>query len=289
MKHQIENNFLRLTVESLGAEMQSLIVKESNTELIWQAGRAWPKHSPVLFPIVGQLKDNRYHYNGKEYTMSRHGFARESEFQLIGSTDATLVFQLKSNEHSRIMYPFDFLFEVTYTLTDDQLEIAMLVKNTSDDTMYASYGAHPAFKVPLQNTEEFEDYEIRFDNVSDFKRWPLLHGLISDEPVAVLTQNNILPVTHELFAEDALVFKNQSFSSVSIGNKHSGKGIKMIAEEWPYFGIWSARGGDFICLEPWQGIADTVASDGILQNKEGMLSIKPGEQHRSVYSVLAVL
>lgn len=288
MKYQIENDKLKLTVSSLGGEMQSLIVKETNTELIWQAGPAWPKHSPVLFPIVGQLKDNRYHYNGKEYTMNRHGFARESEFQLIESADTKLVFELTSNEHTRIMYPFEFIFHVSYKLLNEKSEVTLSVTNSGDETMYASYGAHPAFKIPLNVNEEFEDYELRFDDVADLKRWPLLHGLISNEPFTVTIRNNSITASHELFAQDALVFKNQSFNSVAILNRHTGKGIKMIAENWPYFGIWSAMGGEFICLEPWQGIADTVESNGNLQDKEGIIVLEPGSTHSSSYFIFPV-
>jgi galactose mutarotase-like enzyme len=285
-KYSLENDFLRIAIHPLGAELRSVFSKKLNIEMLWQAGAEWPKHAPVLFPIVGALKDNTIDHNGEGLTLSRHGFARERFFELVQQTETELWFGLSADAETLKIYPFEFTFLVKYALIADNLSITMEVINTGTETLYCSYGAHPAFRVPIFDDEFFEEYQLVFEPSEDrIKRWPLDANLISNVPVGIATPQGKLKLTHDLFAADAIVLKQPEFSSVSILHSDKGHGIRMHCQNWPFFGIWSAQNANFVCLEPWQGIADTVTSKGILAEKEGILRLSPGQTHKSTYSL----
>jgi galactose mutarotase-like enzyme len=289
-KFILENEFYRVVVASRGAELQSVFSKKLNVEMLWQAESVWPKHAPVLFPIVGALKNNTIDHNGKGLTLSRHGFARDCDFNPVKQSATTLWMELKSDEQTLSVYPFPFRFLQKFELVNDQLQITLEVENTGTEVMYCSYGAHPAFRVPLFESEKFEDYHLKFEPAAHrIRRWPLDQNLIGDIPVGVATPDGQLPLTRELFEADALVMKRPEFTAVSILHATKQYGVRLLCENWPYFGIWSAKGGDFVCLEPWQGIADTVTSSGNLQEKEGILRLEPGEKHATAYSIGAIL
>lgn len=285
----LENDYFRITVKEKGAELSSVFSKALNAELLWQAGSAWPKHAPVLFPIVGQLKDNKYQYNGKEYTLPRHGFARDRNFQSDDINTNAISLILSHDRETMNHFPFHFLFKLQFQLLKDEVRMKITVTNTGLKEMYCSYGAHPAFRVPLFDGERFESYDLQFDaDVSMIERWPLKNNLISDQSEVIHTGNGILALNRNLFSSDAIVIKKPEFKSVAIVNGTSGKGMKMDFNNWPFFGIWSAPGGDFVCLEPWQGIADTVLSTGDIAKKEGILSLPPEGMHSSSFSLRAV-
>ena len=285
----LENDYFRITVKEEGAELSSAFSKILNTEILWQAGPAWPKHAPVLFPVVGQLKDNIYQFKGTKFHLPRHGFARDKNFLPAEVTGNSVRLVLTDDEATLKVFPFHFDFQVQYHLTDDKLQMNMTVKNTGDDTMYCSYGAHPAFRVPLSENELFESYDLLFGSeLSALERWPLKNNLISNQPEMIHLNNSALHLNRTLFASDAIVIKDPPFNSVSIIHREKGKGLKMQFGDWPYFGIWTASGGDFICLEPWQGIADTVLSTGKIEEKEGILSIPAKSTHSSSFTLSAV-
>jgi galactose mutarotase-like enzyme len=288
-KHILENDFLRIVVADKGAELQSLFIKDKNIELLWQAGEAWPKHAPVLFPVVGQLKNNSATHFGKPVTLSRHGFARDSIFTLVYSSNSELHFELYENETSLQVFPFRFRFLLKYLLKDSALIVSMQAVNVGNEILYCSYGAHPAFRIPMNENESFEDYELVFTPADHFiHRWPLDKNLISDIPLSIAIPHGRLPLSRDLFAADAMVIKKPSFEAVALQNSKTGFGIKMTCSGWPYFGIWSAPGGDFVCLEPWQGIADTVHSTGEFSQKEGILAIEPGKSHETSFTLTSI-
>lgn len=282
----LENEFFKAAIHPFGAELHSLFSKKLNIELIWQAGVEWPKHSPVLFPVVGGLKNDVIHHDDFTLHLKRHGFAREMNFKIQEVTDKKAVFILEESEATLKLYPFKFLFSIEYLLEDDALQVNISVKNTGNKKLYCSYGAHPAFRVPLYDEEAFEDYQLSFNPSNDeWLRNPLKNNLIADNPVTMSTPNGQFALSHELFAEDAIVLKKPGFNSVSLEHKSKGYGIKMQCESWPYFGIWSAKNADFVCLEPWQGIADTETSTGELREKEGILLLEAGRIHSTSYII----
>src|SRR4051812_13432833 len=207
MIYTIENQALRIAVSSKGAELDSIYDKRSRLEYLWNAEPAfWAKKSPILFPIVGTLKKDSYRYKNEEYHLSRHGFAREKEFQLASQSADTLKFLLSADEETAKRYPFNFNFYITYKITGDSLGVTYEVQNTGDDSMYFSVGGHPAFRIPLVPGTTYEDYYLEFEKEENAGRWPIsADGLIEAQPVDLLQHTKLLPLKKELFLKDALV------------------------------------------------------------------------------------
>ncbi len=268
----LTNQELTVTVSALGAELQSIYNKTTELEYLWDANPAyWSKKSPVLFPIVGGLKNGLYTFDGHQYPLSRHGFARESVFSAEQQTASSVVFKLEANEITRAVYPFEFSFSITYRLAENKLYVTYLVENTGDKPMYFSVGAHPAFKVPLIDGTNYEDWYLEFGTTETVGVHPLdAKGLV--EPIAVpyLDNSSQLPLKKSLFYGDALVFKNLASHSIGIKSDKTAHGLTLHYGDFPYMGIWSAKEANFVCIEPWCGVADNTLTDGQISNKEGI-------------------
>ena len=275
----LQNDHLWVTVNKKGAELTSVKSKSTRIEYMWSADPAyWAKTSPILFPVVGTLRNDSFLYLGKFYTLSRHGFARDMVFNLVEQNKECATFQLLSNAITLEKYPFEFSLEVSYKLAKDFLEVSYNVKNTGSDTMYFSIGAHPAFKVPLTDDTKFEDYFLQFSEIENAPRWPIDSlGLIMDKPAALLENTSELKLTHDLFSQDALVFKNLRSDKVSIKSARHEHGLDFYFEGFPYLGIWSYKNADFVCIEPWCGIADSVLHNQSLVEKEGIIELSSSE------------
>ncbi|HMO62103.1 MAG TPA: aldose 1-epimerase family protein [Ferruginibacter sp.] len=285
--HEISNEQLRIQIVSKGAELQSVLNKNNGIEYLWQGDAAyWGKRSPVLFPIVGGLKKNQFLHNGKAYTMLRHGFARDREFPVTQQQPNSISFQLGSDAESMAVYPFEFVFTITYSISNNTLQCNYCVVNTGTSTMYFSVGAHPAFNVPLGQNTEFSDWRLEFSSIENTARWPLSEdGLLLTQPEACLNNTLVLPLKKELFYTDALVFKQLQSTTIALANNASPYGLKLHAEGFPYYGIWSAKNANFICLEPWCGVADGINSSGELKNKEGINPLEPGDSFNRAWTV----
>jgi len=244
----IENDILIVKSKPEGAELTSILNKKTGLEYIWQAGMEWPKHAPVLFPIVGQLKDNIYYYDDEIYSLERHGFARTNTFLITAHETDSVEYSLLFNDETLRVYPFQFELLVSYELKNELLEIIYTVFNNGEDDLYFSIGAHPAFKIPLNNNERYDDYYLEFNKDEDAQRWMLHNGLLDNKTRPVF-QGKILQLTKTLFNEDALVFKNLKSDVISIKSKNHSHGLNFHAQGFPYFGIWAAKDADFICLE----------------------------------------
>jgi galactose mutarotase-like enzyme len=275
----LENEVLRVEVATKGAELQSIVNKVFGMEYLWNGNPAfWTKRSPVLFPIVGSLKNNSYFYQGKSYTLPRHGFARDMDFQVEkqGQKEATLL--LRSSAETRKNYPFDFEFRIRYQVQGDELSTEYLITNTGGDIMLFSVGGHPAFRLPLTPDTVYSDYFLRFDETENLSRWPISKdGLIQNQPLPVLEDSNRLNLKKSLFYQDALVFKYPASSEISVLSAKTAHGIQFQMGEFPFLGIWSAKDADFICIEPWCGIADGIGSDQQFEHKEGIEKLASGK------------
>ena len=280
----LQNDSILIKVSPLGAELTSLYHSSYQQEYMWQAEAIWPKHSPVLFPIVGQLKDNHYRYNDHQYTLSRHGFAREKAFTLIEQSDTQLTFRLSDDEKTLEVFPFHFHFDVIYSIHNNCLQVTYVVTNTGTGTLLFSVGAHPAFQLPLDPNIQYSDYSLSFEKEEVSGRWLLENGLIGNTAIPFF-QGKELPLTKALFDNDALVFKKIVSDYVDLKSAKHSRGLRFHLNQCPYLGIWAARGADFICIEPWHGIADSVNSTGELHEKEGILTLAPGQEHRSGWAV----
>ncbi len=283
----IENTHLKVVISPKGAELQSIYNKVLQLEYMWGADPAfWGKHSPVLFPVIGALKGDTYYYGDKPYQLSRHGFAREMDFTVSAQSSSTIVFTLQSNEATLAKFPFAFRFDVKYELAENSVKTTYSISNTGTAAMYFSVGGHPAFKVPLTAGTAYNDYYLEFNNPEKAGRWPIsADGLIETKPLEVFNQNNRLPLTKELFQKDALVFKGLSSNSVTLKTDKNAHGLLFDFTGFPYLGIWAAKNADFVCIEPWCGIADSVNADQQLINKEGIQSLQPAKNFERSWSV----
>ena len=275
----LENDLLRVEIASNGAELQSMVHKGLGIEYLWNGDPAyWSKRSPVLFPIVGSLKENTYFYQGKSYQLPRHGFARDREFELEKQSPKEITFLLRSDAETKKNYPFDFEFRIRYQISSDELSTEYIVANTGTGIMLFSVGGHPAFRLPLTADTQFADYYLRFDEKENLSRWPISkEGLIQPRPIPVLEDSNRINLQKSLFYQDALVFKYPASSDISVLSAKTTHGLVFQSGEFPFLGIWSAKDANFICLEPWCGIADSVGSDQQIEHKEGIERAIPGK------------
>lgn len=276
----LQNAHLQVRIKPKGAELVSLILLESQQEFMWEGNPDfWGKHSPVLFPIVGGLKNNSYHYRDQNYQLPRHGFARDKTFEVVEQESDSATFSLSNDESTLAVYPFEFLFKIKYQLRDNRLEVSYLVENPSEDSLWFSVGGHPAFKVPLTEGTQYNDYILTFNQKEDWARWPLsAEGLIEQSPVALLNNTTDLPLSKPLFYEDALVFKGFRSDSVLLHSPQSPHSLRFDFTGFPYLGIWAAKNANFVCIEPWCGIADSVAHNQDLTQKEGIIEL-PAKAH----------
>jgi len=287
MTHQLTNNILTVSIAEKGAELQSIVINSTGIEYMWGADPAfWAKKSPVLFPIVGGLKNNQYRYGGNTYTLGRHGFARDMDFRVTEHSPSTITFTLAETAETLEKYPFAFQFSVKYVLDGNKLSVSYLVQNTGDKTMLFSVGAHPAFKVPVAEGTVFEDYFLQFSHVENAGTWPLSPGgQIETFTTPLLDNTDVLPLTKPLFYKDALVFKHLMSNAISIVSNKTPHGLRVVFNGFPYMGIWNAKDANFVCIEPWCGIADSVTASGELIEKEGINALPTGGVFERTWSV----
>ena len=275
----IENDRLSVVIHPKGAELQGIFNKMDALEYLWGGDPAfWGKRSPVLFPIVGTLKGDTYFYDDKPYKLSRHGFARDMLFKVSDHRGDAIDLEIGNNEDTLPRYPFLFQLNIHYRLDHDELLVSYRVRNKSKTDLYFSVGGHPAFRVPLVEGTDYTDYYLEFNADRELNRWPISpDGLIEMESIPLLGGTGILPLTRELFFKDALVFKHPESSLVSLKSSKTQHGIDFNISGFNYLGIWAAKNADFVCIEPWCGIADSVNSDQQLVHKEGIIKLKPGD------------
>ncbi|KQB42089.1 LacX protein [Flavobacterium daejeonense] len=279
MTTSISNNFLSAKINSKGAELFSL--KTNNQEYIWEGNPDfWGKHAPVLFPIVGTLKNNSYQINEKKYKLSRHGFARDMTFELIEKTENSATFSIQSSEETLKVYPFEFELQIQYLLEEKKLSTSYKVINKSQFQMPFSIGAHPAFAL----NGNFEDFEIQFEKDEPLAYSLLENDLISNQTKTLEKQNGVVPLNYKLFENDALIFKNLASKSLSI-LKNKTPLLKVDFQGFPHLGIWTKKDAPFLCIEPWYGYSDTNDSTGNLFEKEGIQLLDANEIFQSNFTI----
>ncbi len=280
MTTTISNSILKASIKHAGAELFSLKDNQEN-EYIWEGNPDfWGKHSPVLFPIVGTLKNNTYTISEKEYHLPRHGFARDMDFELIEKTENKAVFSLQSSEETLQKYPFEFELQLIYTLNENALELEYKVINKGKEKMPFSIGAHPAIALP----DYFENYALQFEKEESLKYYLLENDLISSKTKILDTKNNLVPLNYELFKNDALIFKTLESKSLTILN-NSKPYIKVAYKDFPSLGIWTKENAPFICIEPWLGYSDTDENTGNLYQKEGILILEANKDFSAKFSM----
>lgn len=284
----LENDHLLAIFKTTGAELQSLVNKKTGIEYMWLGDPAfWAKHSPVLFPIVGGLKNDTYFYKNKKYHLPRHGFARDMEFEVTSFNANEIVFTLQHTETTLLVYPFSFILNLRYIITNNQLACTYEVFNPANENLLFSVGAHPAFAVPMVNDlEEYKNYYLQFNETETLFRWKLHNGLISEQSELLPTKNGRLQLDKKLFYEDAIVVKGMKSDSITIGSDMHTNGLRFNFTQFDFFGIWAAKDAPFVCLEPWCGIADSVNHNQQLSDKEGIQTLLPNEYWKRRWSVV---
>jgi galactose mutarotase-like enzyme len=279
MTTTIKNNYISASIKHFGAELFSL--KKDNREYIWEGNSAfWGKHSPVLFPIVGTLKNNSYSYNNQTYQLSRHGFARDCNFEVIEKTEETVTFSLKSNEETLRVYPFDFELQITYKLIETELVISYKIINNTNAILPFSIGAHPAFSLPL----DFEKYALEFNCQEKLNCFTLENDLLSDNNFEINLLDKKLPLSYSIFEKDALIFKSLQSKEITIFEKENPL-VKVKFNDFKNLGIWTKVNAPFICIEPWLGYSDTVHSNNNILEKEGIQFVDANDRKNYQFTI----
>ncbi len=275
----IKNEFLTVCVNSLGAELSSVKDNRTQKEYLWQGNpTVWSGQAPLLFPITGRLLNDTYIHNEKKYSLPKHGFARKTAFTLMRSKPNLAVFGLFDDEKTREVYPFRFYLGMEYRLEDKKIIVTHTIQNKDTDTMYFSFGAHPAFNITVGDSVVFSEKE---------KLAPLLtdeYGYLDGEKI--LSENGDTVVIDEhIFDNDALFFPAMKSESAKIVTAEGTDVLQMTYGRVPYLGLWAKPGAPYVCIEPWYGICDSENVSGILKEKPSIISLEPQREFIFTYEI----
>ncbi|MDB5115507.1 MAG: aldose 1-epimerase family protein [Mucilaginibacter sp.] len=281
----IENDLFKVAIRNQGAELTSFYNKATKVEHLWQGDTAiWPWHAPNLFPIVGGLINDTLMVNGIAYKMARHGFNRNSELLLIESDAQSAKFSLPHSEKTLAVYPYKFDFQIHYDLIDDALRVTYKVINHDKKPVYFSVGGHPAFNVPFNKGEKYEDYYLEFEVAEKLETHQLsADGFFNGKTLPVPKQGNKLFLTRDLFNNDALIFKNLRSRVVTIKSTQHDQTLTVEFPHFNYLGVWAKPGADFVCIEPWLGCADTEGKQVDISQKEAIQKLLVGHVFEAAF------
>lgn len=265
----LSNNKISASINTIGAELIRL--EKDNKNYIWKVDETyWNKTSPILFPIVGKLKNDSYTIADKTYELPRHGFARNFEFEIQNQTESSVVFVLESNSETFKSYPFEFQLQLEYELDGNQLKMKYLVENKSEVTMPFSIGAHPAFAIE----NSFSDYSLKFNQAEPLRSYELEKEHFNNSYKEITSNKGIIDLNYTLFEKDALVFKHLQSNELTLLKKNETV-LSVQFEGFPYLGIWTKPNAPFLCIEPWCGLADNANHNGNIYEKEGINLLQP--------------
>lgn len=277
---KLQNDQLSAEINLHGAEL-IFLGKKSGPNVLWSKQTDhWNRVAPNLFPIVGRLVNDSYTFKGESYPLTQHGFARDKQFEVVEQTENSVRLHLISDTESMDVYPFSFVFDVHYSLTENGIRISYETQNTGTETMFYSVGGHPAFQLE----EPLENYYLEFDSDIQLEREELSGSYFSGETIYYGVSNQ-LGLSDELFENDAFVMKDLVFHSVSLKNTHGKTLVQMNCNSWTALGIWTKKDAPFLCIEPWWGWADDFNSNGKLEEKAGIRRLNSGETERLSYEL----
>lgn len=274
------NEQIKATFSTKGAELISL--EKNGKEQIWIGNpEVWPSHAPILFPICGGLKDDKYLYNGKEYTLQKHGYIRFTEFQVESKSENKIVFLHRFNEETLKQFPFEYELRIIYTLDGSSLRIDYSVKNLSKDEMYYSIGGHEGYYCP----EGIEDYSIIFEKPEMFDSTVLNGNLLENFTINVGKNTCELPLKYEYFAVDALSFLDLKSRKVSLKNRKTGEERLLEFKDHDVFFVWTKPGAKYVCLEPWCGCPDFMDSEYDFRSKRSIIRLSGKEETTRTHTI----
>ena len=280
---------LKIKTKKQGAELTS--IQYNDKEMLFQGAQVldsngntfWKRQAPILFPIVGQLKNSKKEIEGKKYEMSQHGFARDMKFEEISKTENEHHYMLKYNEETLKKYPYKFELHVIYEIEKDTLIVTYKVKNVDEKSIYFGLGGHPAFNCDYSNGE----YEIAFsENEDEIEFLKLKDGLIDTEIADNILEDNKIYLKENTFDNDAVIMKNIKSNKVVLQNHKTNKKIlEFDFTGFPYLALWSKKGAPFVCIEPWQNTADRIDSTQIYKDKENIIKLEKNKEFECKYSI----
>lgn len=288
MRWSLKNDVLTVSVDTLGAELRS-VLDNDGCEYMWQAdSHYWGQTAPLPFPICGRVKDGVYTHNGKAYALGCHGFASKTEFVGERVGENALMFTLEANEETEKVYPFRFRLRVIYTLENRTLRIRTVMENRGDELMYAATGGHPGFRAPINGEGDFSDCYIEFDReCSPDEMLCTSEGLSAGVKRPVfLEEGKRLALSHELFANDS-VFMSRVAPAVTLKCRNSTRSVRLDYPELPYLGLWQPANTDapFVCIEPWAGFPSHPEVGSELADKSDLFRIRPKDAKSVEYSI----
>ncbi len=276
----IKNQYITAKFNTLGAELKSLVCE--GKEYLWCSDPEWwGKSAPLMFPICGGLMDDEFNYKGKTYTVTKHGYAMNSEFEVEKQTDDSVTFLLKSNDESRAQFPFDYELRLVYTIVGKQLQIRNEVTNTGSDTMYFSIGSHEAYAVP----EGVEEYEIVFPQKETLLACGLDGNYVTPERTLIIEDSDTLALKKEYFAIDALVFPEIVSRSATLRKKDGSRALRVEFDGFFNLMLWQKCGAPYICIEPWNGVPDYIDSDKDFTKKPGIQQVSAGQTYIRTHNI----
>lgn len=288
--HTLQSGALRMIISDAGAEIMQIEDILTGRNYLWHGDSAyWGRRSPILFPIVGGLKNKTYKYAGREYPMSQHGFARDREFQMTEHNVDTIWFELKADEESLKVYPFRFRLEIGYRLEGRKITVMWRVANEDKKTMFFSIGGHPAFMCPIDGEGKQTDYYLLFDNKEPLSYGKLsVNGLLETEGHTLDIGGGCMPITEHMFDEDALVIEGGQAHQVALAGPDK-KPYLTVKFDAPLFGLWSPakKHAPFVCIEPWYGRCDRESFAGMLADREYGNELRPGKIFETEYTIIA--
>ena len=287
-RYGLENDKIRIEIDSHGAELKSLVKKETGAEYMWCAdAKYWGRTSPVLFPVVGNVSGKQYRTKGKTFDMGQHGFARDMEFTLESQTDNEIWFVLRSNEETLAKYPYEFVLKLGYRLAGAKVEVLWHVENPSEEELPFAIGGHPAFYCPVTSGGKQSDCYIQFDIAGSLKCSTIDGYLVRDRVDTYELEDGMLRIAQHLFDNDARIIEKQNIKKVSLCDPKK-QAFLTIEVDAPLVGIWRPAdpGAPFVCIEPWYGRSDRIGYAGELRDREYENVLAAGENWDAGYTIL---
>lgn len=277
----LKNETLTVQINEIGAEIKS-VTKDGGMNLMWPGKpEVWNNTAPLMFPICGGLKEDKYILNGKEYTLQKHGFTRNALFTVEEASDTKAVFLLKESEETLKGFPFKFELRVIYTIEGASIKIEYKVDNKDNKTMYFSIGSHEAYYTP----EGIEDYDVIFPQKETLDASHLYGNIVANSGQRIITDSDTIALYDKYFTIDALVFRTLKSRSATLRNRKTGRQVKVDFPFANYFLLWHKHGAPYICLEPWSGIPDIEGSDYDITHKEGITALEAGKAYLGEHTI----
>lgn len=290
MRYVLENDVLRVEIDSFGSELKSVQSKETGLEYMWQGEpKFWARTSPVLFPFVGSLKNKEYIHEGKHYPMGQHGFARDMEHTLVSKSDSEIWFELLSNKDTLEKFPFEFKLSIGYQLEANKVKVLWKVENPAENTLYFSIGAHPAFNCPIHGEEKKAGYSMYFGGVNEIHHHGNSDttGLALKEDIVLSLKDHKAVITEAFFDRCTYMIEDRQCGSVGIVDP-SGRRFVTVEFDMPLFAVWSPekKQAPFICIEPWCGRCDADDFSGELKEREFTNVLEANEKFETEYTMI---